>query len=667
MPKHTLRTSSTSPSVIEADLRLLPLPERDLRAIIRAMLNASHAGVLVSGVDNVAKACNSEFGRIFGIDPDTVPETPLDELRTHAFPRLQHPDQWLERLNTVYAQPELTYSDELELVAPAMWIRRTSGPLIDTTGAILGRLWTFEDITEEHARTKRREVTQRLSTYHDPDPAVVYREVIRAVADLYKTTTILSIADGDMMLFKEVALPPPGAEHVPGNQIKESFCQLVMEDCRPVLVQDGRLHPRVCEILPVRLGFVRYLGVPILNSQGDPIGTMCIMDNRCDELLGPEDQEFMALMGNRVSVELERERLFELRTADQKLALERQAVELTQTGNVLRAMNEGMALVDSARSEDDLIGRYQSLLEGLLGFQRVSLHAGKPIHNGALAESWSLEGDQFSLEFWGASEPRSELFQATHVSALADHVALTLATFRFQRELKEAHDTLRGAQGRLVQAEKLGVVGTLAATVAHDIRNILASIEVEASSEGDPAETLERVRLQVARFSVLSHRLLSYVKPKFVARENLNVNDIVRRALELLEPQIRASRAKLSVDLTEPMKHVDADPNQVEHLFVNLIVNALQAVSRASGALTIRSTVERGLARFVVKDNGRGIPPDAIAKVFDPFYSSRADGFGLGLYSCRRIAKDHGWQLEVASNVGAGTEFVLTIPAGGKA
>ncbi|MHB8637097.1 MAG: ATP-binding protein [Fimbriimonadaceae bacterium] len=660
-----LRAISAKHPFADADLRLRRLPEPALRSIIRAMLAMSQSGVLVSGMDNVAKACNSEFGRIFGIDPDGVPDKALDELRKHVFPRLSEPGQWLSQLDAVYAQPELTYTDEIELTDPSTWIRRSTGPLIATSGEILGRLWTFDDITDERASAKRREVVQWLSTFHDPDPATVYRKVTRAVADLYNTTTILSIAVGDTLEFKEVALPPPGTEHVRGNLIKESFCQMVMEDLRPVLVQDGRKHPRVCEILPVKLGYVRYLGVPLLNSEGASIGTMCIMDGRCDEILGPDDQEFMALMGSRVSVELERERLFDLRTKDQQVALALQGAELAHTANVLRAMNEGMALLDSARDEDDLLSRYQALLEGLLGFQNVSLHTGRPVHKGSVAESWELEGGRFSLEFWASSEPISAAYTATHVSALADHIALTLATFRLQRELIEAHDNLRGAQGRLVQAEKLGIVGTLAATVAHDIRNIMASIAVEASSEGDPAEVLERVRRQVDRFGILSHRLLSYVKPKFVARESLNLNDVVRRALELLELQIRVSKVRLSVDLAEPMRPVEADPNQAEHLFVNLILNALQAVSRAHGELSITSEVKGSSAGFRVRDNGRGIAPDMIAKVFDPFYSSRADGFGLGLYSCRRIANDHGWRLELASSTGEGTEFMLAIPLGG--
>lgn len=646
----------------EADSCLQALPERDLRAIIRAMLATSHRGILVSGLDNQAKACNSEFGRLFGLDPDTVPGKDLDGLRAQVVKRIREPQAWLSQLDYVYAEPQLTYADEFELHAPRVWVRRTTGPLIDSSGELLGRLWTFEDITDAHDRARKREVVQWLSTYHDPDPVVVYREVIRAVAALYNTTTILSIATGDMLEFKEVALPPPNSEGYRGNQVQESFCQMVMEDCRPVLVQDGRLNARVCEILPVRLGFVRYLGVPVLNTEGVPIGTLCIMDSRSEEILGHDDEEFMALMGSRVSVELERERLFELRTKDQQLALARQAAELEHTRNVLRAMNEGMALVESAHDESNLIARYQTVLEGLLGFERVSLHQGGPKHDGSVAESWSIDGDTFSLEFWAAQEAISEAYTATHVSALADHIALTLATFRLQLALKDAHDSLRDTQDRLVRAEKLSVVGTLAATIAHDIRNILASITVEASGDGDPADVLKRVRVQVDRFGVLSHRLLSYVKPKFVAREQVLINDVVLRALELLEPQVRASRVRLTTELSSAIPAVEADPSQAEHLFVNLILNALQAVSRSAGELMIKSETSSDEIRVRVRDNGRGIPAALLDRIFDPFTSSRADGFGLGLYSCQRIAVDHNWRLGVFSVEGEGTEFMLTIP-----
>ncbi len=532
----------------EAEFRVGRLPGSDLRAIVRAMLTMSRSGVLVTGLDNRAKACNGEFGRIFMVNPDRVPEMAIEELRAQVYPRLNEPSLWVQNLEAVYADPSGTHSDELELYRPSMFIRRTTGPLLDSEGAILGRLWVFDDISADRARLQRREVVQHMSMFHHPDPAVVCREVTRVVADHYGTTSMLSVVQGDNMYFREVSLPPPGSEAVRQSPVSESFCQMVMEDRQPVLVQDGRKLPRVCNILPVRLGYARYLGVPLLNSEGEPVGTLCIMDSKCDEPLGAEDMEFMAVMGNRISVELAREQLFELRTQDQQRALKLQSVELNHTRKVLRMMIDGASLVDSAADDGDLIQRQEAILQGVLGFEGVKLHAGPPELDGALAHTWTLDGETYSLELWAGTEPVSDEYMQTHVSALADHIALTLATFRLQRELIKAHDDLREAQDRLVQAEKLGVVGALAATVAHDIRNIMASVALEAESDDDPAEALARVRHQVARFSVLSHRLLSYVKPKFVARQMLDVNESVRRALELLDPQIRVSRVKLSVE-----------------------------------------------------------------------------------------------------------------------
>ncbi len=97
------------------------------------------------------------------------------------------------------------------------------------------------------------------------------------------------------------------------------------------------------------------------------------------------------------------------------------------------------------------------------------------------------------------------------------------------------------------------------------------------------------------------------------------------------------------------------------------MVNALQAVSRANGALTVSSVVNEGQVEVCVEDNGRGIAPEVLERVFDPFYSSRPDGFGLGLFSCRRIAEEHGWRLEAQSQCDEGSKFVLRIPTEAKA
>lgn len=644
---------SVSKALDEAEFRLRPMQEPQLRAIVRAMLTMTRSGVLVTDLDHRALGCNFEFGRIFRCDPETVPQMDVEELRGYVYPRLPDPQAWVKNLDEVYADPLNTYCDEMELHNPHLWIRRNSTPLLSGEGEVMGRLWKFEDISEEKVRERRRQVVQRLSVFHDPDPAIVYKKISEEVAEFYGSTSILSIQDGDRMLFRAVARPIAGAEHIRENALKEAYCQLVLEEGRRVIVQDGRANPKVCDILPVKLGLVRYLGVPLLDSQGRAIGTLCILDSKHDEMLSLEDADFMAVMGNRISVELERERLFELRTREQRHALEIQTRELESTHAVLTAINRGLALVDEVGSESELMEREQGLLGELLDLGSVRLLTAES--QSSLSRSWTQDKDSFCLEILEPAEEFSEAYLQTHLSALADQIALTFSAFRLKRELQQA-------QERLLQAEKLSVVGALAATVAHDIRNIMTSVALEADSTDAPEEALKRVRKQVSRFSVLSHRLLSYVKPKFVASEASDLNEVVRRAVELLEPQVRVSRVALRLELDPAVPCVVADPNQVEHLFVNLIVNALQAVSRADGELIVASRASAASLQFSVQDNGRGMTPERLAQIFDPFYSSRADGFGLGLFSCRRIAEEHGWRLEATSTPGRGSEFTLTIP-----
>lgn len=629
-----------------------------MRAIVRAGLMITRSGVLVTDLNHTPLACNSEFGRIFAVDASTVAQMSVDELRAQVLPRLEDPGTWLRQLEEIYADPDAYYADEIDLSRPNLRVARHSTPLVDSGGQILGRLWAFDDVSRDHARAKRSAIVQRLSAFHDPEPRVVYQEVVDSISRHYNSPTILSLRQGDDMLFAAAALTPPGTEGVRSNKLKDAFCQIVMAEGTPIIVQDGRKHPTVCNILPVRLGFVRYMGVPVMDTNGDPIGTLCILDQKSDEILGPEDAEFLAIMGNRVSVELERERLFEERTQVQRAMLERQSAELAGTEAVLEAMNRGIASAESSGSEDELRLRQERSLKGLLGYGNISLHRGGACESGSIAKCWTVGEELFSLEF---CEPQRKLhdeaYVKAHLSAIADQVALTQAAFRLRATLQQTQEQLLGA-------EKLSVVGALAATVAHDIRNIMTSIAIEAAGHGDPAATLTRVRGQVERFSVLSHRLLSYVKPRFVAREQTDLNAVIKRAAELLEPQVRAAKVELLLDLDTALPLVEADPNQVEHLFVNLLVNALQAVTRTGGRLSLKSKLGGEELTISLADNGRGMEPEVMERIFDPFYSTRPDGFGLGLFSCRRIAQEHGWHLHASSNVGEGSEFRISIPLG---
>ncbi|MBS1717171.1 MAG: GAF domain-containing protein [Armatimonadetes bacterium] len=646
----------------EAHFRLGPLSEAEQGALLRTLLQMSPHGVLVTGLDHKALACNDEFGRIYKVDPASVPDMDVEELRAYVYPRLREPQEWVDQLETIYQDQGRTYSDELELQNPRLWVRRITGPLV-AGNEIVGRLWTFEDITSERKRQRFREATQQVSLFHNADPSEICDLVTETVASVYQTISILSILKGDAMVFRSIANLPPGVPRQTENLLRNSYCQTVMTSEHPIIIQNGKDDPRVCNIPPVAMGLSRYMGSPIIGSDNKPIGTLCILDSKSDEILDGEDLEFIATMARRISVELERERLYVERTRTQAETVARQQLELFHTERVLAAMNEGVSLLDECESEQQLLRRQEEILQGQLGFESVRLiPGGKGGSKTAKRKQIQIGGDRLVLEFAEPSVSLPPGFVDAHIAALADQIALTISSFRMQHQLREAHRELRAAQGRLIQAEKLSVVGTLAASVAHDIRNILSSVSLAASAPGDPAENLRKVRVQTERFNVLSHRLLSYVKPRFVARQPVDLINLISRSISIIESQARAAKASIEVVVPPTSPEVQADPGQAEHLLVNLLMNALQAMMGAGGCIKVTCSIENEGVRVVIGDSGKGIPADLLDHIFEPFVSSRKDGFGLGLYSCKRIADDHGWTLTARSEEGKGAEFDIFIP-----
>jgi len=234
--------------------------------------------------------------------------------------------------------------------------------------------------------------------------------------------------------------------------------------------------------------------------------------------------------------------------------------------------------------------------------------------------------------------------------------------------LDRAETTLSQTQQQLFETEKLSAVGLLAASVAHDIRNLLTPLTIEASlaDQDDPAlraESLSAVRRQIDGLALLTHRLLALAKPDSRDREPTDLAELVSQILRLVRPQATLENVVVVCTVSPRLPQVYADPVQIEQVLVNLILNAVQALKATSGG-TLTLTLDRfkGGARVRVGDTGSGIIAANKRRLFDPFFTTRPDGAGLGLFSCRRIAEAHGGTITVRSRPGA-TQFTLWLPA----
>jgi signal transduction histidine kinase len=235
--------------------------------------------------------------------------------------------------------------------------------------------------------------------------------------------------------------------------------------------------------------------------------------------------------------------------------------------------------------------------------------------------------------------------------------------------LDKVETTLSLTQQQLFETEKLSAVGLLAASVAHDIRNILTplAIELNLADENDPAqraESLEAMRRQLNSLALLTNRLLALAKPASVERAPTDLAALAAQIISLIGSQAKLENVQVVSVVSSRLPCVLADSVQIDQVLVNLVLNALQAM-RATGGGILTLTLDRYKdgARVRVADTGAGIPPAHRRRLFDPFFTTRPDGAGLGLFSCRRIVQAHGGTITVRSHAG-GTQFTVWLPGG---
>ena len=248
-------------------------------------------------------------------------------------------------------------------------------------------------------------------------------------------------------------------------------------------------------------------------------------------------------------------------------------------------------------------------------------------------------------------------------------------------QLKLAEAEIRQQAAELQRATQLSFIGELAAGLAHEIKNPLAGIQggvdilIRRRDKNDPErEALEGMRLEVERIDQTVRALLDRARPRLVSVRESSLSDTVSRAVNLARAQLTntAKRDKLvNVEFEPPADPIiiPIDPAQIEDAILNLIINAIEAVD-GNGEVKIRidrSQKDDGEdygeeAIIEVSDNGRGIREEDLARIFNPFFTTRSGGTGLGLPAVRRIARAHGGSVDVSSVPGAGSTFTIHLP-----
>lgn len=297
-----------------------------------------------------------------------------------------------------------------------------------------------------------------------------------------------------------------------------------------------------------------------------------------------------------------------------------------------------------------------TLITGMLVFRFT-----RPIKDLSIAARRVAGGD-FSIRVPAANR-RDE------VGALA--TAFNEMTARLERT--------RQLETQLHHAEKAAVVGRLASAIAHEIRNPLNYINLtldhlrSAFAPADPQkrETFERLAVQlkaeVARINTHITDFLSYSRPSRLEPRRLNLRTEAENAMQMVEVQAADSGIKTQIEEQGDVPDVMADREALRSALTNLLINSLQAMDGDGGSVLIKlaGNLVKDRVTVEVTDTGRGIAPEDISKVFEPYYSTKETGTGLGLAIVKKVIDDHGGTITVNSRLGSGTTFTITLPASG--
>ena len=390
--------------------------------------------------------------------------------------------------------------------------------------------------------------------------------------------------------------------------------------------------------------------------------------------------------------------------ADSQAGLERSALELSESkelaDNIIRSMRDALMAVDSSGT----IFLVNDAAERLFGFVKPEL-IGQPLDkllpgSGQHAGSWrSLcshirrHGALQEVEARWRDKRGTPIPVGLSVSALRDRWGEFMGAVVVVRDLREtkrriaqaraaasaarakaeelgkANAELKRLQAELIQAAKMSSLGRLAAGVAHELNNPLGGIMLysdlllEDMPPDDPRRVnVAKIAQQSARCRGIVRSLLDFARPAASAPCPTDVNSVLRGAMGVLEEQEAFHNVEVRWDLAEPLPSLLADADQLRQAFVNVILNAVEAM-QGKGTLSLATCAGADGESVVVSisDTGCGIPEEDREHLFEPFFTTKDDGTGLGLPITYGIVTRHNGDIEVTSQVGKGTTFRIIL------
>ena len=389
-------------------------------------------------------------------------------------------------------------------------------------------------------------------------------------------------------------------------------------------------------------------------------------------LLSSEDVEILRTVSGYIAVAIENALLYQEQT---HRAAE---LELLKEFNesIVESINVGLLAVDLNGN----ITRLNSAMEDIFAITRDEA-IGKNLED-LFAEDFADTLRQvLGPEGWRLNQTR-QIYKLHTVTRAGRTVVLNIALAPLYADSEEQIGALvvfedvtqrMQLEEQLQQREKLSSIGLLAAGVAHEVNTPLTGVSSYTQmllgmlSENDPKHALlEKVRRQADRATDIVNNLLNFSRTGSATEFSpINVNRVLDDTLQLLEPQLRRSQIQVVREYGEELPDIHGNSVKLQQVFTNLILNARDSISNGDGRITLKTGPgDEGLVVVEVGDNGVGIAPEHVAKIYDPFFTTKGvgGGTGLGLAVTYGIVQEHSGHISVSSTPGEGSTFRITLP-----
>lgn len=253
------------------------------------------------------------------------------------------------------------------------------------------------------------------------------------------------------------------------------------------------------------------------------------------------------------------------------------------------------------------------------------------------------------------------------LAILANNVSVAIENIRLYEDLRKQMGELKNTQEQLIQAAKLAAIGELASNIAHEINNPLTSILGYAElikEENDLANIIrdaDVIEKESLRAREIVHQLLEFSRKRPLTVTDIDINKLLKEVVDLSSFQLKETAIRLTQDFGV-IPRIEADPNQLKQVFLNIINNAVYAMHN-SGSLEIQTSTTGDYVVIEIRDTGKGIPKEIQNRIFEPFFTTKKEkGTGLGLSISYKIIQSHGGKIDLETEEGVGTKFRIILP-----